>query len=449
MLIVDQAWLERRRACHGQLPRAAAKGGRRMLPGELPAAQLEAPRGGAIRLRCGATVAATLAAAREARLGVCCPLDEVAHELARRAALQDVRNGFWTRVRDDASGFIYARAAKCLNRYVMDRDAGQLRLELEKAGLSGGALTAVVEWTVAAVAAADQKTADLGTPLSEEDIEVGAHPKDNAAMQFKVSGKPVAALEKPVYAKLVERYTGPEEERDAAVLWVALRYDRLTAGRSGLQDAIPPPVMDVLARRLAVSGEIFASPLNCLSPVFCSLYPDSDCVFGSVGDAFRFAPTEGSFEANPPFTESLLTKMAAHFLALLDASEARREKQAAAEGGDEGDGARPLAFTIIIPEWTDPIPAAVEAVRASRHLRADFTVPKAEHAYCDGLTGGPTPPFLRNTLVLVLMNSGAAAVWGGTARLEAFRAELVEVWAAVPQLEQGGGGRPLKRRRVA
>ena len=52
--------------------------------------------------------------------------------------------------------------------------------------------------------------------------------------------------------------------------------------------------------------ECFASPLNCYCPRFCSAFPDTDSVFGSVGSFFDFEFVEGSFEANPPFVVSAI-----------------------------------------------------------------------------------------------------------------------------------------------
>ena len=69
----------------------------------------------------------------------------------------------------------------------------------------------------------------------------------------------------------------------------------------------------LVRRRRRVRREGFASPLNCRYSSFCSVFPDVDWVFGSVGSFFDdacFRPRTGSFEANPPFVAELMQAMA-------------------------------------------------------------------------------------------------------------------------------------------
>ena len=58
---------------------------------------------------------------------------------------------------------------------------------------------------------------------------------------------------------------------------------------------------EVLSSRLGVSTECFASPLNARWSRHCSGVPSLDAPFGSLGSFFDLDPTEGGFEANPPF----------------------------------------------------------------------------------------------------------------------------------------------------
>ena len=45
-------------------------------------------------------------------------------------------------------------------------------------------------------------------------------------------------------------------------------------------------------------------------PWYCSLFPDVDGPFGSLGSFFdTWTPSSGSFEANPPFIPSLMVQM--------------------------------------------------------------------------------------------------------------------------------------------
>ena len=67
--------------------------------------------------------------------------------------------------------------------------------------------------------------------------------------------------------------------------------------------------------------ELCASPLNCHWRRYCSSYLDVDAPFGSLGDLFKFNPTRGSFEANPPFVPEIMSEMVVHIDALLSKSQ--------------------------------------------------------------------------------------------------------------------------------
>ncbi|CAN0092649.1 unnamed protein product [Ascophyllum nodosum] len=121
---------------------------------------------------------------------------------------------------------------------------------------------------------------------------------------------------------------------------------------------------DVLLRRFGVRMECFASPFNCRYARYCSAFADTDSPFGSLGSFFEFRPTEGAFEANPPFVRDVILKMALHMEDLLkESSEA-------------------LTFVVIIPSWEDA-PGWVrlrESKFQTRHLRLD----QKDHVYCEG-----------------------------------------------------------------
>ncbi len=104
----------------------------------------------------------------------------------------------------------------------------------------------------------------------------------------------------------------------------------------------------MLLRRFDCRTECFASPLNCRYGRFCSAFSDTDAPFGSLGSFFDFHPTEGCFEANPPFTPFLMERMARHMEALLETSEASGEGEA-----EKGEPKKPLSFIVIIPAWDE------------------------------------------------------------------------------------------------
>jgi|TARA_B100000524_G_scaffold341625_1_gene235884 phosphorylated CTD-interacting factor 1 len=93
----------------------------------------------------------------------------------------------------------------------------------------------------------------------------------------------------------------------------------------------------VLRRRLGVSCECFASPLNATLPDYFSAFPDVDSFFGSRGSFFGANPIEGSFEVNPPYVPEVLLAAVHHAKRLLATAEA---------------AARALSFVFVVPTWT-------------------------------------------------------------------------------------------------
>lgn len=129
------------------------------------------------------------------------------------------------------------------------------------------------------------------------------------------------------------------------------RYETLSGATDGYQMAFPDPGFQWLRNKMGVKVECFASPLNCWNQRICSVARDTDQFFGSLGNFFLFegytggVVTEGdegepvrggSFEANPPFVESVMNDMAKRIEYLLS-------KYAE----------YPFSVTVIVPAWTD------------------------------------------------------------------------------------------------
>ena len=152
------------------------------------------------------------------------------------------------------------------------------------------------------------------------------------------------------------------------VCCLLLRYSSLQGGSchgGGMQSALTEDAFDVLHGRMGAAMECFASPLNCYWGRFCSAFPDTDCPFGSVGSFFTFRPSEGSFEANPPFEASVMRRMADHIHGLLDAATG------------------PMSFVVVIPAWEKT--EGWRALKESRFLRgAELRVPQKDHGFCEG-----------------------------------------------------------------
>lgn len=134
----------------------------------------------------------------------------------------------------------------------------------------------------------------------------------------------------------------------------------------GMQASLSKNVFKQLNRLFGVTHEAFASPFNCYFRNYCSAFPDIDCLFGSSGSFFDYEPIEGSFEANPPFTEEVIERMSVHIENLLKSS------------------LRPLSFVVFIPEWLDPPTTGLLNMEKSKYLRKTFNVEKNKHRYICG-----------------------------------------------------------------
>lgn len=109
--------------------------------------------------------------------------------------------------------------------------------------------------------------------------------------------------------KLRRRYSGKDFEQD---LWRMLyRYETLAlVANENMQLSI----LDNEYEKLRESGyqyECFASPLNCHLDHFFSAFPDTDSVFGSLGNFFQNyskIPTDAKCTLDPPYQLHLMNK---------------------------------------------------------------------------------------------------------------------------------------------
>ena len=244
-----------------------------------------------------------------------------------------------------------------------------------------------------------------------------ASPEEGVAMS-----KPYVELSKEHYDKLAALHAANAHLSGGSLrsraLCLLLRYD--TLGAHGFQCALPPGAFDVLHARLGVSFECFASPLNARHPRFCSAFGsngDVDSFFGSAGSFFDFSPTEGSFEANPPFVPEVMHAAVKRSEDLLAAAEA---------------AAAALSFAFVVPTWgqlpfhrqltasawlrSPPDPASA-APRGALFLDAE------SHAFVDGAAHAREDPRERlressfGTTVAVLQTAAAAERWPVTFEL--------------------------------
>ena len=96
----------------------------------------------------------------------------------------------------------------------------------------------------------------------------------------------------------------------------------MLAAAWGPTDAeLPAPLLSAMAREFGTQHELFTDPLR-RSPrfgAFCSLFPDVDVWFGSLGPLFDFWPLRGSFVINlPAFDQVMVNATFRHVVAVLE-----------------------------------------------------------------------------------------------------------------------------------
>jgi len=203
-----------------------------------------------------------------------------------------------------------------------------------------------------------------------------------------------------LYCRVAGRQVAADDAGFARALFCVLaRYEAI--GGAGHQAALNSGAFTLLRTHFGCEFECFASPLNCRYSRFCSAFPDVDAPFGSCGDFFSCAFTEGSYEANPPFVPYLIDVMAARMNQQLGAAE---------------KAGRALAFVVIVPNWRAE--KASGSLTASPYARRALVAANRQHSYHEGAQHRRPPNKLRvstcDTSVFFLQTSAAAAKWPTT-----------------------------------
>ena len=89
----------------------------------------------------------------------------------------------------------------------------------------------------------------------------------------------------------------------------------------GWQLATPQAALEHMCTAFGVHVECFASPLNAHMDTFCSVFPDTDAAFGSLGSFFDKPLERGCFQVGPPYEVTVLTLVARKLLAALVAAQ--------------------------------------------------------------------------------------------------------------------------------
>jgi hypothetical protein len=164
--------------------------------------------------------------------------------------------------------------------------------------------------------------------------------------------------------------------------------------------------------------ECFASPLNCRYKNYCSLFPDTDAPFGSVGNFFDFSPQQGCYQAMPPTVESVVLASAQRINQVLN--EVKKEA---------------LAFVMFIRS-PERVTAGVRALEASPFLVKTLLVKARAHGFCSGFMHCHSTRYLvstTDTAVYFLQNAPARGKWKVTPQV---CEELLAAMASQREQEQ-------------
>ncbi|KRT79985.1 hypothetical protein AMK59_7916 [Oryctes borbonicus] len=202
-------------------------------------------------------------------------------------------------------------------------------------------------------------------------------------------------------------------KRYATFLGVNPSSSNATIDVHDTQISLPVTVFECLHRMFGVTFECFASPLNCYFRQYCSAFADCDSYFGSRGPFLQLKAVSGSFEVHPPYCEELMEAAVDHMEKLLT------------------DSPEALSFIILLPDYRDPTPTALQRAEASQYKRKQVTIPAYEHEYRHGLQhvlnrSEMNIKSIYGTVIIWLQNATGNARWGPTeerveALLEAFR----------------------------
>ncbi|KAL1500302.1 hypothetical protein AB1Y20_012968 [Prymnesium parvum] len=226
-------------------------------------------------------------------------------------------------------------------------------------------------------------------------------------------GKVAHSINRPHCLKLLELYrrstgceVGMREPKFVAALFTVLtRYEAL--GGAGMQAALNGGVFEVLKCRFGVTSECFASPFNCRWSSYCSAFPDTDALFGSMGDFFSVfggpQVIEGSFEANPPFIPAVIGEMG-------------RTMNSALKAADHAGVA--LSFVVVVPSWSEDKADRFASLANSAYLRRQLVAHHREHHYFEGAQHQRRVGKMRratcDTAIYILQTASAAQRWSAS-----------------------------------
>lgn len=163
------------------------------------------------------------------------------------------------------------------------------------------------------------------------------------------------------YRRLEELYRGPPGFLDDNVFILLMQYNFIGTKNNHL--SVPPQLLS------PETTELFGSPLNTISDSYCSALP-IDRAFGSMGSFFNLTFTPGTYLANPPFIEDIMTEMARKLLHVLD-------------------NVSDLIIFVVMPVWSEGAEergvgyVAWDLIKESPYLRGHKLLDQDEYPFYD------------------------------------------------------------------
>lgn len=128
--------------------------------------------------------------------------------------------------------------------------------------------------------------------------------------------------------------------------------------------------------------EMFANPINRHNKYFCSLFPDLEQYFGSIGSALTISPEQcleyKSIIANPPYINSVMTELANKVVDILMLN-------------------KNFSFTIIVPDWRS---TGFQLFDILEPYITELIIESPQYEYTDHMTGKKIAASTKGTLVI-------------------------------------------------
>jgi hypothetical protein len=190
--------------------------------------------------------------------------------------------------------------------------------------------------------------------------------------------------------RLLRQYGTPCE-----IATCAVRYSSIVSG--GQQWNIPRSVYKLLVTKYGVTLEGFASPINSQtlpfraeypSIRFCSLFPDVDEPFGSVGSFFEANRVGITSTVNPPYVLDIMDKTAERVLSELARADA---------------AGSPTRVFLTVPNWSDV--EYYRSMMASKYLEKAMIHEPGKYYYEDSNNGDiPVKAYFASTFFILSTN---------------------------------------------